>query len=104
MAHAFNSCRAVPSTMSSSTDTTALFAKNEDVEHRTSSRRALFQTAAAATFSAVMAGRPLRADAAADCFSDCLKNCKLIAPKVSALLTSVFPLNTDEFTLLFAFN
>ena len=58
------------------------------------SRRSFLFSAAA-----VMAGgsswqcRPLMAEAApTDCFQDCLKNCKLIAPKVSSHLGKCFTL------------
>lgn len=58
------------------------------------SRRSFLFSAAA-----VMAGgsswqcRPLLAEAApTDCFQDCLKNCKLIAPKVSSHLGKCFTL------------
>ena len=62
------------------------------------SRRSFLFSAAA-----VMAGgsswqcRPLLAEAApTDCFQDCLKNCKLIAPKVSSHLGNVSHLSSSN--------
>ena len=58
----------------------------DDAQAGVISSRRSFVAASAATFSAVVTANaaPLEADAATDCFADCLKNCKLIAPKVSA--------------------
>lgn len=57
---------------------------NKHVE-ATMDRRSCFQNvlggAAVASFASIMS--PVSANAAADCMTDCLKNCKLVAPKVS---------------------
>eukprot|EP00956_Cyclotella_meneghiniana_P041501 scaffold229275_cov75-Cyclotella_meneghiniana.AAC.1 len=53
--------------------------KTADVAINVSSRRSLLLSTAAATFASAIAAEPTFAST--DCFSDCLKNCKLIAPK-----------------------
>mmetsp|Transcript_30141 Transcript_30141/g.34712 ORF Transcript_30141/g.34712 Transcript_30141/m.34712 type:complete len:180 (+) Transcript_30141:88-627(+) len=57
--------------------------KNDDVTDMSNSRRSFIDKTAAAIATTLVGinSVPLEANAKADCMSDCLKECKLIAPK-----------------------
>ena len=69
-----------PSTISSlQLKTNNIIERDDDVS---TSRRSFF-ISTAATLAGSSLFHPLEANAVTDCFKDCVKNCKLIAPKVS---------------------
>ncbi len=67
-----------------------LCAKSENVN--TINRRLILATAFGAALGVGMSFPEDAAAAQADCMSDCLKNCKLIAPKVRAMVDGLFGL------------
>ena len=57
-----------------------------DVDVSTSRRSFFISTAATLASSSGLLFIPLKANAVTDCFKDCVKNCKLIAPKVRLMI------------------
>ena len=85
---------------------------NDHEEHQndiglTTNRRSILQTTckAAATLMFGMDLIPRKASAKADCMTDCLKNCKLIAPKVNChqLIVLLCSLCVCAYVCLFVF-
>ena len=63
---------------------TELYAKQDSASDKTVDRRSMLSNASAFTMAiGIGLSYPSDANAQPDCMSDCLKNCKLIAPKVS---------------------